>query len=46
MKQTFRDQLEKVLANPDEYRPNGFIGCLIRYAVVDSHPTIKAPLNN
>ena len=46
MKQTFRDQLEKVLANPEEYRPNGFIGCLIRYAVVDSHPTIKAPLNN
>ena len=46
MKQTFRDQLEKVLANPEEYRPNGFIGCLIRYAVVDSHPTIKAPLSN
>jgi hypothetical protein len=34
MKQSFRDQLEKVLANPEEYRPSGFIGCLIRYAVV------------
>ena len=45
-KQMIRELLEKVLANPEEYRPNGFIGCLIRYAVVDSHPTIKAPLNN
>jgi hypothetical protein len=34
MKQSFRDRLEKVLANPEEYRPSGFIGCLIRYAVV------------
>lgn len=34
MKQTFRDQLEKVLANPKEYRPVGYTGCLIRYAAV------------
>ena len=33
-KQMIRDMLEKVLANPEEYRPSGFIGCLIRYAVV------------
>ena len=46
MKQTFRDQLEKVLANPEEYRPVGHVACLIRYAVVESHQSIKAPLSN
>jgi hypothetical protein len=34
MKQSLRERLEKVLDNPEEYRPNGFIGCLLRYAVV------------
>jgi hypothetical protein len=41
MKQTFRDQLEKVLANPEEYRPVGHVACCIRYAVVESQLTIK-----
>jgi hypothetical protein len=40
MKQTFRDQLEKVLANPEEYRPVGHVACYIRYAVVDSKARI------
>jgi hypothetical protein len=33
-KQIIRDMLEKVLDNPEEYRPIGHIGCLVRYAVV------------
>ena len=33
-KQMIRDMLEKVLDNPEEYRPVGYIGCLIRYAAV------------
>ena len=33
-KQMIRSMLEKVLDNPEQYRPNGFIGCLLRYAVV------------
>jgi hypothetical protein len=33
-KQMIRDMLEKVLDNPEEYRPKGHIGCLVRYAVV------------
>jgi len=33
-KQMIRDMLEKVLDNPEEYRPIGHIGCLVRYAVV------------
>jgi hypothetical protein len=34
MKQTLRDQLEKVLENPDEYMPEAFRGCMVRMAVV------------
>jgi hypothetical protein len=34
MKQSLRERLEKVLENPEEYKPNGFIGCLLRYAAV------------
>jgi hypothetical protein len=41
MKQTFRDQLEKVLTNPEVYRPVGHVACCIRYAVVESQLTIK-----
>jgi len=26
--------LEKVLDNPEEYRPAGFTGCLLRYTAV------------
>lgn len=33
-KQMVRDMLEKVLDNPEEYRPIGHIGCLVRYVVV------------
>ena len=33
-KQMIRDMLEKVLDNPEEYAPTGYIGCLLRYAVV------------
>jgi hypothetical protein len=33
-KQMIRDMLEKVLDNPEDYRPNGFIGCLLRYTAV------------
>lgn len=32
-KQMIRDMLEKVLDNPEEYRPTGHIGCLLRYAI-------------
>jgi hypothetical protein len=35
-KQTIREMLEKVLDNPEEYRPVGYTGCLIRYAAVPS----------
>ncbi len=34
MKQSLRERLEKVLDNPEEYRPVGYTGCLIRYAAV------------
>jgi hypothetical protein len=34
MKQQLRDKLEKVLKNPDNYMPEGYRGCLLRYAVV------------
>jgi hypothetical protein len=33
-KQMIRDMLEKVLDSPEEYRPKGYIGCLVRFAVV------------
>jgi len=33
-KQMIRDMLEKVLSNPDEYTPIGYVGCLLRYTVV------------
>lgn len=33
-KQMIRDMLEKVLANPEEYRPEGFRGCIVRFAAV------------
>ena len=33
-KQMIRDMLEKVLSNPDEYRPTGHIGCGIRYVAI------------
>jgi hypothetical protein len=33
MKQTLRDKLEQVLANPKEYMPEGFRGCMLRFAV-------------
>jgi hypothetical protein len=33
-KQMIRSMLEKVLDNPEEYRPKGHTGCLVRYAVV------------
>jgi hypothetical protein len=29
-----RDMLEKVLDNPEEYRPVGYVGCLVRYTAV------------
>lgn len=29
-----REMLEKVLNNPEEYRPIGYTGCLIRYAAI------------
>ena len=32
-KQMIRDMLEKVLGNPEEYRPKGHIACLIRFAI-------------
>ena len=33
-KQMIRNMLEKVLDNPEEYRPEGYIGCLIRLAAI------------
>jgi hypothetical protein len=33
-KQMIRDMLEKVLDNPEEYRPKGHIGCLVRFAAI------------
>ena len=33
-KQMIRDMLEKVLDNPEEYRPVGYTRCLIRFAAV------------
>ena len=33
MKQYLRNQLEKVLANPKEYIPEGTRGCMLRFAV-------------
>lgn len=33
-KQMIRDMLEKVLDTPEEYRPKGHIGCLIRFAAI------------
>ena len=33
-KQMIRDMLEKVLNNPEEYRPKGHTGCFIRFAAV------------
>lgn len=33
-KQMIREMLEKVLDNPEEYRPIGYIGCLVRYEAV------------
>ena len=33
-KQMIRDMLEKVLANPEEYRPEGFRACMVRFATV------------
>jgi hypothetical protein len=32
MKQTLRDKLEKVLANPEDYMPEAFRGCMLRFA--------------
>jgi hypothetical protein len=33
-KQMIRNMLEKVLDNPEEYRPKGYIRCLVRFAAV------------
>jgi len=33
-KQMIRDMLEKVLSNPEEYRPEGFRSCIIRFAAI------------
>ena len=33
-KQMIRDMLEKVLNNPEEYKPAGHTGCLVRFATV------------
>ena len=33
-KQMIRDMLEKVLTNPEEYKPTGFRGCILRFAVI------------
>ena len=41
IKQSLRERLEKVLENPEEYRPVGHVACCIRYAVVESQLTIK-----
>ena len=32
-KQMIRDMLEKVLDNPEDYKPEGFRRCMIRYAI-------------
>jgi hypothetical protein len=32
MKQSLHDKLEKVLANPEDYMPQGFRGCILRFA--------------
>jgi hypothetical protein len=32
MKQTLRDKLEQVLTNPKDYMPEGFRGCMLRFA--------------
>lgn len=32
MKQSLRDKLEQVLANPEDYMPEAFRGCMIRFA--------------
>ena len=32
MKQSLRDKLEKVLANPEDYMPEAFRGCMLRFA--------------
>lgn len=34
MKQTLKDMLEKVLNNPEDYRPTGRVGCLVRYTAI------------
>lgn len=34
VKQTLINKLIKVLSNPDDYKPEGFRGCIIRYASV------------
>ena len=34
MKQILRDQLEKVLANPEDYMPEGLRVCMVRMAIV------------
>ena len=33
-KQMIRDMLEKVLNTPEEYRPLGYVGCLVRFATI------------
>jgi len=33
-KQMIRDMLEKVLSNPEEYRPEGFRACGVRFAAI------------
>jgi hypothetical protein len=32
MKQSLRDKLEQVLTNPEEYMPEGFRACMLRFA--------------
>jgi hypothetical protein len=39
-KQRIKELLQKVLDNPEDYRPVGYIGGVLRYA------TVKAPLSN
>jgi hypothetical protein len=33
-KQVVRDMLEKVLNSPEEYRPEGYRGCIVRFATI------------
>lgn len=33
-KQMIRNMLEKVLNNPEEYRPIGYVGCMVRFAAI------------